>query len=69
MSPTASPRISIEQWRALVAVVEAGSYAAAGARLHKSQGAVTYAVQQIEAQLRVRAFERSGRKSVLTATG
>jgi DNA-binding transcriptional LysR family regulator len=63
------PDISLEQWRALVAVVEAVGYAQAGARLHKSQSSVTYAVQKLEALLGVKAFEVKGRKAVLTATG
>jgi DNA-binding transcriptional LysR family regulator len=65
----AFPRISLEQWRALIAVVDAGGYAQAAAVLHKSQSAVSYAVQKIESQLGVRAFEIEGRKAVLTATG
>lgn len=65
----ATPHISLEQWRALVAVVEAGGYAQAAQALHKSQSAVTYAVQKIESQLGVRAFEIQGRKAVLTPTG
>ena len=56
----ASPRISLEHWRALQAVVEAGGYAQAAARLHKSQSAITYAVQKIEALLQVKVFEISG---------
>lgn len=63
------PRISLEQWRALVAVVDAGGYAQAAAQLHKSQSAVTYAVQKLEHVLGVRAFELVGRKAVLTPTG
>jgi len=63
------PRITIEQWRALMAVVEAGGYAQAADSLHKSQSAVTYAVQKIENLLGVKAFEVQGRKAVLTATG
>lgn len=66
---SAVPHISLEQWRALIAVVDAGSYALAAERLHKSQSAITYAVQKIEAQLGVKAFEIAGRKAVLTATG
>src|SRR5262245_42861373 len=66
---SAVPHISLEQWRALIAVVEAGSYAMAAERLHQTQSAVTYAVQKIEAQLGVKAFEIQGRKAVLTATG
>jgi len=63
------PRISLEQWRCLLAVVDAGGYAQAAATLHKSQSAVTYAVQRMEALLGVKAFEVLGRKAHLTATG
>jgi len=63
------PRISLEQWRALLAVVDAGGYAQAATALHKSQSAVTYAVQKIEALLAVKVFEVIGRKAHLTSTG
>jgi len=62
-------RITLEQWRALVAVVDAGGYAQAAQELHKSQSAITYAVQQIERQLGVKAFRIEGRKAVLTPPG
>jgi DNA-binding transcriptional LysR family regulator len=62
-------RISLEQWRCLAAVVEAGGYAQAAARLHKSQSSVSYAVQKLERTLKVRAFEIHGRKAVLTGVG
>ena len=64
-----NPRISLEQWRALLAVVEAGGYAQAAEQLHKSQSAVTYAVQKLEALLEVKVFEVIGRKAQLTPTG
>lgn len=64
-----TPRISLEQWRALMAVVDAGGYAQAAEALHKSQSAVTYAVQKLESLLGVKAFEIKGRKAQLTATG
>jgi DNA-binding transcriptional LysR family regulator len=64
-----SPRITLDQWSALVAVVEAGSYAKAADALHKSQSSVTYAVQQLESQLGVKAFKIEGRKATLTPTG
>jgi len=64
-----APRISLEQWRCLAAVVEAGGYAQAAARLHKSQSSVTYAVQKLERMLKVRAFQIQGRKAVLTGVG
>jgi DNA-binding transcriptional LysR family regulator len=63
------PRISLEQWRALLTVVDSGGYAQAATLLHKSQSAVTYAVQKIESLLGVKAFEVVGRKAHLTATG
>lgn len=63
------PRVTLEQWQSLAAVVEHGSYAKAAAALHKSQSSVTYAVQKLEAQLGVRAFELKGRKAFLTQTG
>ncbi len=62
-------RITLDQWSSLIAVVEAGGYTQAAKRLHKSQSAVTYAVQKLEALLGVKAFEIRGRKAALTATG
>lgn len=64
-----NPRISLEQWRCLQAVVDAGGYAQAAKALHKSQSAVTYAIQKIEALLGIKAFEIRGRKARLTANG
>ncbi len=63
------PHISLDQWRALIAVVEAGGYAQAAVVLHKTQSAVTYSVQKIESLLGVKAFEIQGRKAMLTPTG
>jgi DNA-binding transcriptional LysR family regulator len=60
---------TLEQWQALVAVVESGSYAKASEALHKSQSSVTYAVQKLQSQLDVKAFEIKGRKAELTPTG
>jgi DNA-binding transcriptional LysR family regulator len=62
-------RVSLEQWRCLVAVVDHGSYARAASALHRSQSAVTYAVQKLESTLGVEAFAIEGRKAVLTPTG
>jgi DNA-binding transcriptional LysR family regulator len=64
-----SPRISLEQWQALVAVVDAGGYAQAAAKLHKSQSSVTYLVQKLQSLLGVQAFEIRGRKAALTPAG
>jgi DNA-binding transcriptional LysR family regulator len=65
----ASPRITLEQWQALVAIVDAGSYEAAARALPKSQSALSYAIQRIEHLLGVQVFERQGRRAVLTPTG
>jgi DNA-binding transcriptional LysR family regulator len=62
-------RIGIDQWAALVSVVESGSYAKAAERLHKSQSTLTYAIQKVERLLGVKLFEIQGRKAVLTPTG
>ena len=64
-----APRISIDQWTALVSVVESGSYVKASERLHKSQSTLTYAIQKVERLLGVKLFEIRGRKAVLTTTG
>src|ERR1041385_2201858 len=64
-----SARVTLEQWEALVAVVDAGGYAQAAERLHKSQSSVTYLVQKVQSLLGVKAFEIKGRKAALTPTG
>lgn len=63
------PRISLEQWRTLLAVVDAGGYAQAAVALHKSQSSITYAVQKLESLLGVKAFKVVGRKARLTPGG
>jgi DNA-binding transcriptional LysR family regulator len=64
-----NPKISLEQWRALVAVVEAGGYAQAAEALHKTQSSVSYLVAKLERSLDLKVFEIQGRKAKLTATG
>lgn len=64
-----NPSITLEQWRTLIEVVDAGGYAQAAEKLNKSQSAVTYAVQKIESLLSLKAFEIQGRKATLTPTG
>ena len=63
------PRISLDQWNALVSVVESGSYAGAAERVHRSQSTLSYAIQKLERLLGVNVFELQGRKAVLTPTG
>lgn len=61
--------VTLDQWRALISVVDSGGYEKAAEALNKSQSSVTYAVQKLQSQLGVKAFEVKGRKAVLTPTG
>ena len=63
------PKITLDQWNALVAVVEAGGYAQASSRLHRTQSTVTYTIKKLEDLLGVKVFELQGRKAVLTPAG
>jgi len=63
------PRITLDQWSALVAVVESGGYAQASGRLHRTQSTITYTIKKLEDLLGVKLFELHGRKAVLTPTG
>ncbi|WP_445361918.1 LysR family transcriptional regulator [Microbulbifer sp. EKSA005] len=69
MTQLANPKITLEQWRCLIAVVEGGGYAKAAELLHKSQSSVSYSVQKLESLLAVAVFTISGRKAILTAAG
>lgn len=62
-------KVTLEQWQALISVVDEGGYAAAAEALNKSQSAVSYAIQKLETQLSLRAFKLDGRKAVLTPVG
>ncbi len=63
------PRVTLDQWSALVAVVESGGYAQASERLHRTQSTVTYTIKKLEESLDLKVFELQGRKAVLTAAG
>jgi DNA-binding transcriptional LysR family regulator len=65
----AGPRISLEQWKSLVSVVESGGYAKASERLHKSQSTLSYSIQKLERLLGVKVFEIQGRRARLTDPG
>lgn len=62
-------KVTLEQWRALVAVVDAGGYAKAAEQLNKSQSAVSYGISQLETALGVAVFELQGRRAVTTPGG
>lgn len=62
-------RVTLDQWQALVAVVDAGGYAQAAEELHRTQSTISYAVRKIEEQLGVDVFELEGRRAALTEAG
>lgn len=62
-------KVTLEQWRALLAVIDAGGYAKAAEVLGKSQSAVSYAIAQLEQALEVKVFNLQGRKAVATPAG
>ena len=62
-------QITLDQWRALIAVVDEGGYAPAAEALDKSQSAISYAIQKLEAGLDLRVFSIDGRRAVLTPAG
>ncbi len=63
------PRVSLEQWRTLQAVVEQGGFAQAASHLHRSQSAVSYAVQRLQENLGIPVLRIEGRRAVLTEAG
>ncbi len=60
---------TLDQLRVLLAIVEAGSFSAAGRKLARVQSAVSHAVASMEAQLGTPLFDRGARRPTLTPTG
>jgi DNA-binding transcriptional LysR family regulator len=61
--------LTLDQLRTFVAIAEARSFRAAAGRLARVQSAVSQAIANLEAELGVRLFDRSGYRPVLTAEG
>ncbi|MBT1157333.1 LysR family transcriptional regulator [Aminobacter anthyllidis] len=61
--------LTLDQMRTFVAVVEGGSFRAGAARLSRVQSAISHAIGNLEAELKVPLFTRTGRKPELTAEG
>ncbi len=61
--------VSMEQLEAFAAAATHGSFSAAGRALRKAQSAVSTQVANLETDLGVDLFDRSGRHPVLTAAG
>jgi DNA-binding transcriptional LysR family regulator len=63
------PKGTLEQWRMLKAVVDAGGFAKAATLVHKSPSSINHAVQKLQAQLGVPVLEVRGRRAELTDAG
>ncbi|OJA07049.1 LysR family transcriptional regulator [Halomonas sp. QHL1] len=61
--------LTLDQMRVLIAVNEAGSFSGGADRLGRAQSAVSYAIGNLESQLGVTLFDRSGYRPVLTPEG
>ena len=46
-----APRVTLDQWRTLQAVVDHGGFAQAAEALHRSQSSVSYTVARMQEQL------------------
>lgn len=64
-----APRVTLDQWRTLQAVVDHGGFAQAAEVLHRSQSSVSYTVARMQEQLGVPLLRIDGRKAVLTEAG
>lgn len=61
--------LTLDQMRVFVTVAEAGSFRAAAMRLKRVQSAISHAIGNLEAQLEVELFDRSGHRPRLTPAG
>lgn len=64
-----APRVTLDQWRTLQAVVDHGGFAQAAEALHRSQSSVSYTVGRMQEQLGVPLLRIDGRRAVLTEAG
>lgn len=64
-----TPKVSLDQWRTLQAVIDCGGYAQAAEQLHRSQSSVSYAVNRLQEQLGIKLLHLKGRKAVLSEAG
>ena len=61
--------VSLDQLRVFIAAADEGSFSAGGRRLRRAQSVVSQTLANLEAQLGIKLFDRSGRSPVLTSQG
>ena len=61
--------VSLDQLRTFIAAADEGSFSAAGRRLRRAQSVVSQTLANLEGQLGVKLFDRSGHRPVLTDQG
>jgi DNA-binding transcriptional LysR family regulator len=61
--------VSLDQLRTFIAAADEGSFSAAGRRLRRAQSVVSQSLANLEGQLGVKLFDRSGHLPVLTDQG
>ena len=61
--------VSLDQLRAFIAAADEGSFSAAARKLHRAQSVVSELVSNLEGQIGVTLFDRSGRYPALTPEG
>ena len=61
--------LNLDRLHVFATVVEEGSFSAAARRLGRAQSAITYAIQELEADVRVSLFDRSAYRPVLSEAG
>ncbi|MBZ7921482.1 LysR family transcriptional regulator [Ensifer adhaerens] len=61
--------LTLDQMRTFVVVAESGGFRSASMRLSRAQSAVSHAIANLEAQLGVSLFDRTGHRPVLTPEG
>lgn len=64
-----TPKVTLDQWRTLQAVIDYGGFAQAAEKLHRSQSSVSYAVNRLQELLGIRLLFIEGRKAILSEAG
>ena len=64
-----APRITLDQWDALCALADHGTFEAAAAAQNRSQSSLSYALKRLQEQLPVAVLAPHGRRTLLTPQG